>query len=96
MWGHICRKRERSENNGCREARVIFAELSLLRQVRLSTNAVNNKKKKAVSDFQHWEDIHCDTLPDGILKITIYLIWACWIQNRTTYQSNNRHFEIET
>ena len=90
--GKVC------ENNGCREARLIFAELPLLMQVRLSTNAVNKKKKKQFQIFSTGKIFTVTPyLPlDVILKITIYLIWACWIQNRTTFQSNNRHFEIET
>ena len=31
---------------------------------------------------------------DGTLQICIYLAWACWVQNWTTFLHNNRYFEI--
>ena len=32
---------------------------------------------------------------DGIHKYLIYLVWEFWVQNRTTFLSDNRFFEIK-
>ena len=32
---------------------------------------------------------------DGFLKIPIYLVQACWVQNRCTFLLNNHYFEIQ-
>ena len=33
---------------------------------------------------------------DGMVNIPIYLVWAFWVRNGTTFLSDNRYFEIQT
>ena len=40
--------------------------------------------------------VHQSLSPSRWLLILIYLVRAFWVQNRTTFQRNNRYFEIQT
>ena len=33
---------------------------------------------------------------DGMVNIPIYLVWASWVKNGTTFLCDNRYFEIQT
>ena len=33
---------------------------------------------------------------DGMVNVPIYLVWASWVRNGTTFLSDNRYFEIQT
>ena len=33
---------------------------------------------------------------DGMVNMPTYLVWASWVQNGTTFLSDNRYFEIQT
>ena len=45
------------------------------------------------SEVKHWNHY----LPlDGILQVPIYLVWACWVQNLTTFLHKNCYFKIRT
>ena len=33
---------------------------------------------------------------DGMVNIPIYLVWASWVRNGTTFQSDYCYFEIQT
>ena len=33
---------------------------------------------------------------DSTVNIPVYLVWASWVRNGTTFPSDNRYFEIHT
>ena len=38
-----------------------------------------------------------DHLPlDGMVNKPIYVVWASWVRNGTTFLNDNRYFEIQT
>ena len=42
------------------------------------------------TDFFHYLPL------DGMVNIPIYLVWASWVRNGTTFLSDNRYFEIQS
>ena len=47
------------------------------------------------TDLQYSAPSHYLPL-DGMVNIPIYLVWASWVRNGTTFQNDKPYFEIQT
>ena len=61
------------------------------RQVKTRRFVLDNKHKCQFK--RNHSSTHVHYLPlDGMVNIPIYLVWAYWVRNGTTFLSDNRYF----